>query len=112
MTIAIAIVVLSSTVGVAVAAADTPTHLQDIPAALEKGTMERRDERTHGRFEIEIDALEPTAGETTAKVRVKNLADFALEDLELICTAFDERENELAALLAPAGVRQRLDAAR
>ena len=78
------------------AAENTPTHLQDVPAALEKGTMERRDERTEGRFEIEIDALEPTAGETTAKVRVKNLADFALEDLELICTAFDERENELS----------------
>jgi hypothetical protein len=27
---------------------------------------------------------------------VKNLADFALEDLELICTAFDERENEIS----------------
>ena len=78
------------------AAADTSTHLRDVPAALEKGKMERRDERTEGRFEIEIDALEPAAGETTAKVRVKNLADFALEDVELVCTAFDERENELS----------------
>ena len=73
------------------------THLQDIPRQIERGGMERRDERSSTSFDIVIEGLVPTASETTAKVRLKNLADFVLEEVELICAAFDERERELAS---------------
>ena len=72
------------------------THLQDVPRSVERGGMERRDESVSTSFDIEIEGLEPTSGETTAKVRLKNLAAFVLEEVELVCTAFDERERELA----------------
>ena len=78
------------------ATAEDRPHLQDVPRELENGRMERRDERNTGRFEIDIDALDPVEGETAAKVRVKNLADFALEEVELTCSAFDERDNEVS----------------
>ncbi|MGH7806077.1 MAG: hypothetical protein ACREQJ_17140 [Candidatus Binatia bacterium] len=95
MRVALALVSLLCAAGAAVAE-ETPTRLQDVPAALEKGGMERRDERSEGRFDIELDALEPTAGETSAKVKLTNLGDVALEEVELVCSAFDEREREVS----------------
>jgi hypothetical protein len=78
-------------------AAEPPTHLQDVPREIEKGRMERRDERA-GRFDIEVDSLEPAGtNETAAKVRIRNLADFEISGLELTCTAFDDKEAELAS---------------
>lgn len=73
------------------------THLQDVPRDVEHGGMQRRDERTSASFDIKIEGLVPTDGETTAKVRLKNLADFVLEEVELVCTAFDEHERELSS---------------
>ena len=92
MKLAIAVAVLLGGASLA-RAEESRLHLQDVPRELEHGGMVRRDERT-GSFEIDIDTLEPIEGETAAKIRVKN--DFALEEVELTCSAFDEREQEIS----------------
>lgn len=83
-------------VGAGVATAeDRPLHLQDIPLQIAPGDVERRDERS-AEFEIVVESMSQSGFETVAKVRVKNLASFTLDEVELHCTAFADAGRELS----------------
>ena len=70
-------------------------ELRDVPLRIERGGMERRDERA-GSFELEVESLEPSGDRTLATVAIRNVSEHDLEEVELFCTAFDAADGELA----------------
>lgn len=77
------------------AAEERKLELRDVPLRIERGGMERRDERT-GSFELEVESLEPSGDRTLATVVIRNVSEHDLEEVELSCTAFDAADGELA----------------
>lgn len=81
--------------GAATADADGPLKLQSVPLEVERGTFGHADERVGG-FEVLVDSLNPSGEQTLAKVTIRNVSAIELEEIELVCSAFDGADRELA----------------